>query len=372
MRIHRRSASDPPRSRRSLAACNRGGAPGAGRPSRQGRGGPPPAAGVAIVTLEDKPIELVVGVHLDRCGRSNSTTIQPQVDGRVDEIYVKSGDTVRVGAPLVQIDPEKQAATVRNTESQRAGREADVTYWKARSSGCSRCSRRARSARTSSTPRSTTSRPLRRTSPRSTRRSAKGACSCSTYRVTAPTAGVVGDIADPRRRSHHDARRSSRRSTTRRGSRPTSRCRSIARRTCASASPTQILDADGKVVATNPITFVVAARRSGDADGPGEERSCSETPADMKIQQFVKIRVVWRSVPGPDDSGHRRHAHQRPVFLLRRRAGRRRPGRAPASRPGRRGPRQRLRRHRRPEGGRAADRRRASRRSRDGAPVKAQ
>ena len=61
----------------------------------------------------------------------HSTTIQPQVEGRVTKIFVKSGDLVRAGAPLVQIDPEKQAATVRSTESQRAAREADVTYWKA-------------------------------------------------------------------------------------------------------------------------------------------------------------------------------------------------------------------------------------------------
>src|SRR6185503_12238156 len=44
--------------------------------------------------------------------------------------YVKSGDVVKAGAPMLQIDPEKQAATLRNTQSQRAGREADVAYWK--------------------------------------------------------------------------------------------------------------------------------------------------------------------------------------------------------------------------------------------------
>src|SRR5207237_7597038 len=61
----------------------------------------------------------------------HSTTVQPQVDGRVTRIYVKSGDTVKPGTPMLQIDPEKQVATVHNTESQRAAREADVTYWKA-------------------------------------------------------------------------------------------------------------------------------------------------------------------------------------------------------------------------------------------------
>src|SRR5687768_17348763 len=108
-----------------LAACNGGGAPNGGGPPQQGRGGPAPAAGVSIVTLQEAPIELSSD-FISTVRSLNSTTIQPQVDGRVVKIYVKSGDTVRVGTPLVQIDPEKQAATVRSTESQRSGREADV------------------------------------------------------------------------------------------------------------------------------------------------------------------------------------------------------------------------------------------------------
>src|SRR5829696_5016829 len=112
-----------------VAACNGDGAPAGGAP-QQGRGGPPQAAGVGIVTLQEKPVELASD-FISTVRSLNSTTIQPQVDGRVVKIHVKSGDTVRVGTPLVQIDQEKQAATVRSTESQRAGREADVTYWKA-------------------------------------------------------------------------------------------------------------------------------------------------------------------------------------------------------------------------------------------------
>src|SRR5206468_7253257 len=34
-----------------------------------------------------------------------STAIQPQIDGQITQILVRSGDRVRQGAPLVQIDP---------------------------------------------------------------------------------------------------------------------------------------------------------------------------------------------------------------------------------------------------------------------------
>src|SRR5262245_50276346 len=37
-----------------------------------------------------------------------STTIQPQIEGQITEILVKSGDRVAAGARLVQIDPRRQ------------------------------------------------------------------------------------------------------------------------------------------------------------------------------------------------------------------------------------------------------------------------
>ena len=57
-----------------------------------------------------------------------STTVQPQVEGFVRQIFVKDGDRVRVGQPLVQIDPDRQQATVTTIESQRAARTADLEF----------------------------------------------------------------------------------------------------------------------------------------------------------------------------------------------------------------------------------------------------
>jgi RND family efflux transporter MFP subunit len=46
-----------------------------------------------------------------------SATLQPQVDGRLTQIHVRSGDHVKAGQTLMNIDPQHQAAAV---ESQRA------------------------------------------------------------------------------------------------------------------------------------------------------------------------------------------------------------------------------------------------------------
>ena len=41
-------------------------------------------------------------------------------------IFVRAGDRVRAGAPIMQIDPDRQQAAVSVLESQRAAREADL------------------------------------------------------------------------------------------------------------------------------------------------------------------------------------------------------------------------------------------------------
>lgn len=92
-------------------------------------GGPPGgfAVPVEIVTLEARPVDRTsefVGVVKSR----RSTTIQPQVEGFLTRILVQSGDRVRAGTPLFQIDSGPQQAAVSTLESQRAAREADAGF----------------------------------------------------------------------------------------------------------------------------------------------------------------------------------------------------------------------------------------------------
>ena len=53
-----------------------------------------------------------------------SAMINPQVEGQVTKIFVKSGDDVTTGTPLLQIDPLKQRATVSGQEASRAAQQA--------------------------------------------------------------------------------------------------------------------------------------------------------------------------------------------------------------------------------------------------------
>ncbi|HXM96056.1 MAG TPA: efflux RND transporter periplasmic adaptor subunit [Candidatus Dormibacteraeota bacterium] len=58
----------------------------------------------------------------------HSATINPQVDGQITKIFVKSGDHVSAGTPLLQIDPLKQQATVSSQEASRVAQQANVRY----------------------------------------------------------------------------------------------------------------------------------------------------------------------------------------------------------------------------------------------------
>ena len=106
-----------------VAACSKGPAPAPGA-GGGGRGAAPPAA-VKILTLQEKPLEQSSD-FIASLRSLHASTIQPEVEGVVTRIFVKAGDRVRPGTPLVQINPEKQRASVASTEATRAGTEADV------------------------------------------------------------------------------------------------------------------------------------------------------------------------------------------------------------------------------------------------------
>ncbi len=60
----------------------------------------------------------------------HSAAINPLVEGQITKIFVKSGDHVTEGTPLLQIDPLKQEATVSSQEASRAAQEANVRFAK--------------------------------------------------------------------------------------------------------------------------------------------------------------------------------------------------------------------------------------------------
>src|SRR5579862_7903374 len=104
------------------AACG-GGAPA---PGAQAAAAPPPMP-VEIVTLAPKPVE-DLGEFIGAVKSLQSTTVQPQAEGLVTKIQVKSGDRVKPGDVLMEIDAASQQAAVASLESTRIAREADASW----------------------------------------------------------------------------------------------------------------------------------------------------------------------------------------------------------------------------------------------------
>lgn len=58
----------------------------------------------------------------------DSAVVMPQVEGVITQIFVHSGEHVADGAPMMQIDPAKQQATVNSQESATAAQQAQVKW----------------------------------------------------------------------------------------------------------------------------------------------------------------------------------------------------------------------------------------------------
>lgn len=92
------------------------GAPGAGGP---------PAMPVQVQITQSIRIPDTTE-YLSVLKSRQSAAINPQVEGQVTKIFVKSGDHVTPGTPLLQIDPLKQEATVSSQQASMAAQDANM------------------------------------------------------------------------------------------------------------------------------------------------------------------------------------------------------------------------------------------------------
>jgi multidrug efflux pump subunit AcrA (membrane-fusion protein) len=82
---------------------------------------------VETLTLVEKPVEHT-GEYIATLKSRRSTTIQPQVEGFITRIAVRSGEAVRQGAVLFEIDSSPQQAGLAALQSTRAVRDAELEY----------------------------------------------------------------------------------------------------------------------------------------------------------------------------------------------------------------------------------------------------
>jgi len=87
----------------------------------------PPPAQVKVMPAELSTVQ-DTSEYVATIKSRNSATIQPQVEGQITKIFVRSGESVREGAPLLEIDPLKQRATVNSSEATARQKQANLEW----------------------------------------------------------------------------------------------------------------------------------------------------------------------------------------------------------------------------------------------------
>lgn len=110
------------------AGCSAGGSAGCSAGGPQQKGAPPPAS-VQIATLHPTKVSDYTE-YIATLKSRRSILLQPQVEGQLTKIFVKSGAVVEAGTPLMQIDPARQAASVASAQASGASQHATLNYAK--------------------------------------------------------------------------------------------------------------------------------------------------------------------------------------------------------------------------------------------------
>ena len=148
---------------------------------------------VEAVALTPRPLERS-SEYMATVKSRRSTTIQPQVEGFITAISARPGQRVSRGTALMEIDSGRQQATVASLESVRAAREAEVQWARQQADRSKKLfdagalsqqefEQAATAVQTSQAQLSAVEAQIR-----------EQQVELGYHRVTAPTAGIVGDI----------------------------------------------------------------------------------------------------------------------------------------------------------------------------------
>jgi RND family efflux transporter MFP subunit len=269
----------------TAAACG-------GEGTQAGANGPGamPPTEVKTISLATRPVprtsEFVATIRSQR-----STTIQPQVEGFVRRLFVQSGDRVRAGQPLLQIDPEKQQASVTTWESTRAAREADVSFAKQQLDRVQKLHEAGAVSRAELEQAETAYKTAQAQLNAIQSQIRESQVELQYYRVTAPAAGVIGDIPI---REGDRVTPSTLITTIDAGEGlevyinvPLERATEL-----REGLTVELMDSAGQVIASIPITFV-APRADNATQSVLVKATLRTAPPTIRVMQYVRARIIW-------------------------------------------------------------------------------
>ncbi|MGH9258193.1 MAG: efflux RND transporter periplasmic adaptor subunit [Vicinamibacterales bacterium] len=277
----------------SIAGAACGGAQSQAQGGPGGRGAFPPVE-VKTIVLAARPLpqssDYVATVRSLR-----STTVQPQVEGIVRQVLVMAGDRVVPGQALIQIDPDKQQASVTAAESQRLSREADLAFARQHHARMQKLHDAGAVSRVELEQAETAFKNAEAQLAAVESLIRESEVELQYYRVTAPNAGVVGEIEI----RQGDRVTQSTAITTIDQPEGLEAYVNVPLERAMDLRPglvVELLDGNGDVIASNPVTFI--APRADDATQTVlVKATLRQLPPSIRVMQYVRARIIWSNEP---------------------------------------------------------------------------
>jgi len=250
---------------------------------------------VDMVTLEAKPVEETTEFVATLKSR-RSSTIQPQVEGFLTRIAVRSGQRVSEGDTLFEVDSRPQQAVVASQQSMQTMRAAEVEYARQQAERTKKLfeagAASQRDAEEAETALRTAEAQLKAAEDQVQQQRAE----LGYYKVTAPSGGVIGDI--PVRVGDRVTQSTVLSTLNEDGAFELYINVPIAQAPdLKTGLPVRIVDDKGAVLASNRITFVSPNVDTG-TQTVLAKANLVEGRGKFRADQFVRVRVVWRAEPG--------------------------------------------------------------------------
>ncbi len=253
---------------------------------------------VPVKTVVIQPVEIPDATeYLATLKSRHSSVLNPQVEGQVTNIFVRSGDHVKMGAALMQIDPLKQQATVTSQEAAHAAQKANVQFAEQQWERAKKLYEAGVISKMDFDQAQTTL-----DNARQQLRSLEAQVNEQTvelhyYKVVAPTDGIVGDI--PVRVGDRVTVSTVLTTVDEPGSLelylnvPVERSKEL-----KMGQPVQLLDADGKALADSRVDFI-----SSEVDYTTQSILAKATfknaSNSLRTAQFARARIIWGIHDGP-------------------------------------------------------------------------
>ena len=227
----------------------------------------------------------------------HSATINPQVEGQIIKIFVKSGDRLTAGMPLLQIDPLKQQATVNSQEAARVAQEANVRLAKVNLDRAIKLQAAGVISKAdfdnAQTNYDTAVAQLKSLEHQVQQQQVE----LHYYQVSAPMDGIVGDI--PVRVGDRVAVTTLLTTVDEPGALeayiyvPASKAKDLRR-----GLPVKLLDESGAVLAQSEITFV-SSQVDTDTQTVLAKAAVGNANSKLRISQQVRAQIAWGTHNGP-------------------------------------------------------------------------